>query len=47
MWVAVVPITIQIPSFINVAHTELWIFDFLLLANQNSYANEILNMRIR
>ena len=34
-------------KFINVTHTELWIFDFLLLANQNRYANEVLNMRIR
>ena len=46
-WVVLVPITIHIPSFINVAYTELWIFDFfLLLANQNRYANEVLNMRI-
>ena len=43
-WVVLVPITTHIPSFINVAHTELWIFDFLLLANQNRYANEVLNM---
>ena len=93
-----VPITTNKPSFINVAHTELWIFDFfvirqseqiskwgikyghsvmtdhmgstcahhyphtkfhqcspyrtldmtfLLLANQNRYANEVFNMRIR
>ena len=45
-WVVLVPITTHIPSFINVAHTELWIFDFLLLANQNRYANEVLDMRI-
>ena len=45
--VVLVPITTHIPSFINVAHTKLWIFDFLLLANQNRYANEVLNMRIR
>ena len=97
-WVVLVPITTHIPSFINVAHAELWIFDFvvisqseqickwgikyahlvttddmgstcahhyphtkfqqcspyrtlnfwlfLLLANQNRYANEVLNMRI-
>ena len=25
-WVVLVPITTHIPSFINVAHTELWIF---------------------
>ena len=99
VWVVVVPITTHIPSFINVARTELWIFDFsvisqseqickwgikyvhsvttdhmgstcahhyphtkfhqcspyrtldiwtfLLLANQNRYANEVSNMRIR
>ena len=29
-----------------VAHTELWIFNLLLLANQNRYANEVLNMCI-
>ena len=46
-WVVLVPITTHIPSFINVAHTELWIFDFLLLANQKSYANEVLNMCIQ
>ena len=98
-WVVLVPITTHIPSFINVAHTELWIFFFfvisqseqickwgikcahslttdhmgstcahhyphtkfhqcspyrtpdiwlfLLLANQNKYANEVLNMCIR
>ena len=47
-WVVLVPITTHIPSFINVANIELWIFDFfLLLANQNRYANEVLNMRIR
>ena len=40
------PITNHIPSFITVAHTELWIFDFLLLANQDRYANEVLNMCI-
>ena len=45
-WVALMHITTHIPSFINVAHTELWIFDFLLSANQNRYANEVLNMRI-
>ena len=46
-WVVLVPITTHIPNFINVAHTGLWIFDFLLLANQNRYANEVLNMRNR
>ena len=98
-WVVLVSITTYIPSFIDVAHTELWIFDFfvirqleqickwdikyahsvttdlmgstcvhhylhtkfhrcspyrtldiktfLLLANQNRYANEVLNMCIR
>ena len=29
-WVALMPITTHIPSFINVAHTELWIFDFFI-----------------
>ena len=47
IWGVFVPITTHIPSFINVAHTELWIYDFLLLANQNRYTNEVLNMRIR
>ena len=27
-----VPITTHIPSFINVAHTELWIFDFFVIS---------------
>ena len=45
-WVVLVPITTHIPGYINIAHTELWIFNFLLLANQNRYANEVLNMRI-
>ena len=31
-WVVLVPITTHIPSFINVAHTELWIFDFLVIS---------------
>ena len=39
------PITTHKTSFINVAHTELWIFDFLL-ANQNRYTNEVLSIRI-
>ena len=46
-WVVLVPITTHIPSFINVAHTEFWIFDFLLLANQNRYANEVFNIHIQ
>ena len=41
-----VPITTHIPSFIDVAHSEFWIFDFLLLTNQNRYANEVLHMCI-
>ena len=46
-WVVFVPSLPIIPSFRDVAHTELWIFDFfLLLANQNRYANEVLNMHI-
>ena len=47
IWVVLVPTTTHISSFINVAHTELWILDFLLLGNQNRYANEVLNMRIQ
>ena len=51
MWVVLVPITTHIPSFINdsVAHTKLWIFNFFVitLANQNRYANEVLNISIR
>ena len=31
-WVVLVPITTHIPSFINVAHTELWIFDFFVIS---------------
>ena len=46
MWVALLPTTTHIPSFVTVAHTELWIFALLLLANQNKYANEVLNMHI-
>ena len=34
-------------SFATVAHTVLWIFAFLLLANQNKYANKIFIMRIQ
>ena len=30
--VVLVPITTHIPSFINVAHTELWIFDFFVIS---------------
>ena len=32
-----VSITTHIPSFVTVAYTELWIFAFLLLANQNRH----------
>ena len=40
--------TTHIPSFITVTHTEIWISAFfVLLTNQNKYANEVLNMRIR
>ena len=46
IWVVLMPITTHIPSFINVTHTEFWIFYFLLSANQNRYANEVLNMHI-
>ena len=38
-WVVLVPITTHLPSFINVVHTELWIFDHF-------DANELLNMHI-
>ena len=31
-WVVLVPITTHIPGFINVAHTELWIFDFIVIS---------------
>ena len=31
LWL-LVPITTHIPSFINVAHTELWIFDFYVIS---------------
>ena len=44
MLVVLLPTTTHISSFITVAHTELWIFYFLLLANQNRYANEVLNI---
>ena len=46
-WVVLVPIKTHIPSFITVAHTQnSGYLIFLLLANQNRYANEVLNMRI-
>ena len=32
MWVVLVPITTHIPSFINVVHTEFWIFDFFVIS---------------
>ena len=32
-------------TFVTVAHTELWIFALLLLANQNRYANDILTLK--
>ena len=31
-WVVLVPIITHIPSFINVAHTELWIFDYFVIS---------------
>ena len=31
-WVVLVAIATHIPSFINVAHTELWIFDVLVIS---------------
>ena len=30
MWVVLVPTTTHIPSFVTVAHTELWIFAFVI-----------------
>ena len=44
-WVILIPTTTHIPRFVTVAHTEIWIFA-LLLANQNRYANDVLNTRI-
>ena len=32
MWVTVVPGTTLIPSFVNVAHIELWIFAFVIIS---------------
>ena len=46
-WVILISTTTNIPSFITAAHTELWIFAFLLLTNQNRYANEVLDMHIQ
>ena len=34
-------------SYINVAHTELWIFDFFVIRQSEKNANEVLNMHIR
>ena len=31
-WIVLVPITTHIPSFINVAHTALWIFNFCVIS---------------
>ena len=48
MWVVLVPITTHIPSFINVAHTELWLFHFFVISQSELiYANEVLNMCIQ
>ena len=33
-------------SFITAVHTEVLVFAFLLLANQNKHANEVLNVCI-
>ena len=38
--------TTHISSFVTVAHTELWICALFFLANQNRYANEVLDMCI-
>ena len=43
----VYPLPTHIPRFVTVAHTEHWIFAFLLSANQNRYADEVLNMYIQ
>ena len=47
-WVVhvLVPITTRISNFITVANKISGYLIFLLLANQNRYANEVLNMRI-
>ena len=43
-WIVIVTTTTHIPNFVtDVAHTKLRIFAFLLLANQNRYANEVFN----
>ena len=42
-WVLYYPPT----KFATVAHTVLWIFAFLLSANQNKYANEIFIMHLQ
>ena len=31
-WVVLVPIATHIPSFVNAAHTELWIFDYFVIS---------------
>ena len=46
-WVILESTSTHIPSFVTVARTELLIFAFLLLANQNKYAHELFNMRIQ
>ena len=46
-WVVLVPITIHIPSFSMYPIQNSGYLTFLLLANQNRYANEVLNLRIQ
>ena len=45
-WVTLVPRTTHVPRFVIVAHIELWIFAFVVIAYQNKYANELFNMHI-
>ena len=46
-WVVLVPITAYIPSFINVTHTELWIFDLFDISQSEQICKwQVLNMCI-
>ena len=42
-WVVLVSITTHIPSFINIAHKDLWIFDFFVI----SQSEQLCKWRIR
>ena len=46
-WVVLVPITTHIPSFINVTHTELWIFDFFFVLFVISQSEQICKWGIK